>query len=183
MEAGEASAWTHNWQGGAHSRGEQFIASVSLFAPSYLTASSTVAVPPLPLSLSSLPLFTAPADSLPLFPTSLALSGESSTTCTPSSSGVVLSSRLPVTSRPTGEVKQTKPAYKVAESIVPIPGKLVSRIQALEYVDMQELLPENLAFAKRLAALPQGLAPSKHTGEREIAGERALMTWVSAFAT
>ena len=82
-----------------------------------------------------------------------------------------------------GERKQTKPPYKVARSTVPIPGKLVSRIQALEYVDMQELLPDNLALVECLVALPQGLAPSKHLGEREIAGEKALMTWVSSFVT
>lgn len=96
----------------------------------------------------------------------------------------MLPATLPVvTPRAIGEVKHTKPAYKVAGSIVPIPGKLVSRIQALEYVDMRELLPDNLALAERLAALPQGLAPSKHPGEREIAGEKALMTWVSSFST
>ena len=48
---------------------------------------------------------------------------------------------------------------------------------------MRELLPDNIAMAERLAALPQGLAPSKPPGEREIAGDRALATWVSSFAT
>lgn len=73
--------------------------------------------------------------------------------------------------------------YKVANSIVPIPAKLVKRIQALEYVDMRELLPDNIALSERLAALPPGLAPPKPPGEREIGGERALVTWVSSFAT
>ena len=48
---------------------------------------------------------------------------------------------------------------------------------------MRELLPDNLALAERLAALPQGLSPQKPPGEREITGDRALMTWVSSFAT
>ena len=48
---------------------------------------------------------------------------------------------------------------------------------------MRELLPDNLALAERLAALPPGLAPPKPPGEREIAGDKALMTWVSSFAT
>ena len=48
---------------------------------------------------------------------------------------------------------------------------------------MRELLPDNLALAERLAALPQGLAPPKPPGEREITGDKALMTWVSSFAT
>ena len=59
----------------------------------------------------------------------------------------------------------------------------MSRIQALEFVDMRELLPDNLALAERLAALPQGLAPPKPPGEREITGDKALLTWVSSFAT
>ena len=48
---------------------------------------------------------------------------------------------------------------------------------------MRELLPDNLALAERLAALPQGLAPPKPPGEREISGGKALMTWVSSIAT
>ena len=48
---------------------------------------------------------------------------------------------------------------------------------------MRELLPDNIALAERLAALPQGLAPPKPPGEREIAGDRALVPWVSSFAT
>lgn len=40
-----------------------------------------------------------------------------------------------------------------------------------------------MALAECLAALPQGLAPPKPPGEREIIGDRALMTWVSSFAT
>ena len=51
-----------------------------------------------------------------------------------------------VVPKPKGDEKQTKPLYKVANSIVPIPGKLVSRIQTLEYIDLRELLPDNLAI-------------------------------------
>ena len=59
-------------------------------------------------------------------------------------------------------------ALKVANSIAPIPAKLVKKIQALEFVDMRELLPDNIALTERLEALPSGLA---------------LVTWVSSFAT
>ena len=81
------------------------------------------------------------------------------------------------------ELKTRLTPFKVANSIVPIPSKLVKRIQALEFVDMRELLLDNIALAERLAALPPGLAPPKPPGEREISGERALMTWVSSFST
>ena len=48
---------------------------------------------------------------------------------------------------------------------------------------MRELLPDNIALAERLVALPPGLAPPKPPGEREIGGDGALVTWVSSFAT
>ena len=75
------------------------------------------------------------------------------------------------------------PPFRMATSIVPIPGKLVKRIQALEYIDMRMLLPDNIALAERLATLPQGLTPPKPPSEREIGGDRALLTWVLSFAT
>ena len=59
----------------------------------------------------------------------------------------------------------------------------MKKIKASEYVDMRELLPDNIALSERLAALPSGLAPAKPPGEREIGGEKALFTWVSSFAT
>ena len=49
--------------------------------------------------------------------------------------------------------------FKFASSLAPIPAKLVRRIQALEFVEMRELLPDNVALAERLAALPPSLDP------------------------
>ena len=40
---------------------------------------------------------------------------------------------------------------------------------------MRELLPDNIALAERLAALPSGLAPPKPPGEREMGGDQALL--------
>ena len=48
---------------------------------------------------------------------------------------------------------------------------------------MRELLPDNIALTERLSALPPGLAPPKPPGEREIGGDKALVTWISSFAT
>ena len=83
---------------------------------------------------------------------------------------------------PTGYKPKPHP-FKVANTIAPIPARLVQLIQALEYVEMRELLPDNIALAEMLVALPQGLAPHKPPGEREIGRDRALATWVSLFAT
>lgn len=136
--------------------------------------SVAMATPSLPLSLPRIPLFTSSSTagrSLPIVATATNTAGTSATTSATSISP------LPAPK------KQPTPPFKVANSIVPIPGRLVSRIQALEYVDMRELLPDNLALAERLATLPQGLAPPKPPGEREIAGDKALLTWVSSFTT
>jgi hypothetical protein len=94
-----------------------------------------------------------------------------------------LSTQQSVETRHTERTKKANCLYCVANSIVPIPAKLVSCIQALEYVDMRKLLPDNLALVERLAALPQSLAPPNPTGEREISGDKALMTWVSSSCT
>ena len=141
------------------------------------------AVPGSPITTSAARATSLPLSlpNIPLFPVSSTTTGVRLTT-TPSP-GTSRTSTVPLGAKLTGDAKQTKPPHKVANSIVPVPGKLVSRIQALEYVDMRELLPDNLALAERLAALPQGLAPPKPPGEREITGDKALMTWVSSFAT
>ncbi len=58
---------------------------------------------------------------------------------------------------------------------------LVRRIQAMEFVEMKELLPDNLALAERLEALPVRLGqPAKPAEQREIG---SLITWVSSFTT
>ena len=82
-----------------------------------------------------------------------------------------------------GSPQKVPNPFRVASSIAPIPAKLVKKIQALEYVEMRELLPDNIALAERMAALPSGIIQQKQLGQREIGGERALMTWVSSFAT
>ena len=80
-------------------------------------------------------------------------------------------------------IKEAAEQFKVANSISPIPAKLVKRIRALEFVEMRELLPDNIAMTERLAALPSGIAHNKPPSEREIGGDRALITWVSSFST
>ena len=45
---------------------------------------------------------------------------------------------------------------------------------------MRELLPDNVAMAKRLTSLPPSLGPPKPQEQREVS---SLITWVSSFAT
>ena len=126
----------------------------------------------LPVSLQSIPLIPAttvssgPTLNLPAIPTP---------SMTPSSALGVHSS--------TFDPKSRLAPFKFANSNVPIPSKLVKKIQAFEYIDMHELLLDNIALSERLIALPPGLAPPKPLDEREIEGDRTLVTWVSSFAT
>lgn len=136
-------------------------------------------VNPAALALSSLPVSLP---SILLIPATVAEAGSSLHLST-SAPTPMLATSSGSHSIPLADPRPKPASYKVANSIVPIPAKLVKRIQALEYVDMRELLPDNIALSERLAALPPGLAPPKPPGEREIGGERALVTWVSSFST
>ena len=130
-------------------------------------------IPPaasLPASLHSIPLFTTAAAADP--GTSHTWSTKITVTISALTNPIIQKGYKP------------KPLpFKVANSIATIQARLVQRIQALEYVKMRELLPDNIALAERLAALPPGLAPRKPPGEREIGGDCALATWVLLFAT
>ena len=70
--------------------------------------------------------------------------------------------------------------FKLASCLNPIPAKLVSRIQALQFVDMRELLSDNVALSEHLTTLPPTLGSHKHPEQRE---DSFPTTWVSSFAT
>jgi hypothetical protein len=70
--------------------------------------------------------------------------------------------------------------FRLASSLHPIPFKLVQRIQSLKFVEMRELLPDNMALAEKLEALPSRPdQPAKQLVQREVG---SLLTWIS-FAT
>ena len=70
--------------------------------------------------------------------------------------------------------------FKLASSFPPIPAKLVRRVQAMEFVEMRELLPDNIALAERMESLPSRAKAAKDAETREIT---AFPTWVAAFTT
>ena len=76
------------------------------------------------------------------------------------------------------------PPFKLATSFSPIPSKLVHKIQGnntgTDFVEMRELLPDNIALGERLEALPNRPQTPKPTETREVS---SLPTWVSVFAT
>ena len=70
--------------------------------------------------------------------------------------------------------------FHMASSFAPIPAKLVKRIQNLEYVDLRELLPDNIALSEKRHALTTPATQSVTPEQREIT---KLVTWVSCFST
>ena len=70
--------------------------------------------------------------------------------------------------------------FHLASSFAPIPAKLVKRIQNLEYVDLRELLPDNIALSEKHHALTTPATQSVTPEQREIT---KLVTWVSCFST
>ena len=66
----------------------------------------------------------------------------------------------------------------LASSFVPIPGKLTLCIQLLEFIEMQEPLPDNLVLAERLESLPAWLAPAR-TPEQQKWGWSYLGVFLS----
>ena len=65
----------------------------------------------------------------------------------------------------------------VREGTSPIPARLVRLIQAQEYVDFAEILPDNLEFLRRMQATAE---PANRRRLRQIT---TLPTWVQCFAT
>ena len=111
-------------------------------------------------STSGLPLSIA---SIPLLPTT-ATAGVALTL--PSSSASLPAPLLQLTAPPSSG--PLPPPFHLASSFSPIPGKLVRRIQALEFVEMRDLLLDNIALAERLEALPTHRSPAKAPETREV---------------
>lgn len=71
-------------------------------------------------------------------------------------------------------------SFFLGESFAPIPQKLVQRIQTGEFVDMADLLPDNLELRRRE---DNDASSSGTTGKRRARTITNLLTWVQCFAT
>ena len=69
--------------------------------------------------------------------------------------------------------------FSLASSFPPNPAELVKKIQGLEFIEMRELLPDNIALSERLEALPVA-ARNSNTPQRGVA---SVNIWTCAFAT
>ena len=64
-----------------------------------------------------------------------------------------------------------------------VPGKLVSKIQSLQFVDIRELLPDNMALLECMSALPKGTYAYTATSSPKQRDILSLTTWTCAFTT
>ena len=91
-------------------------------------------------------------------------------------SGAPLSS--PILDVPTGCGALQSSWFSLDEAFLPIPEKLVRHIQLLDYVDLAELLPDNMEL-QRLAD-----TESRHgSGQWQPRWVNSLITWVQCFVT
>ena len=67
--------------------------------------------------------------------------------------------------------------FSLAEHFPPVPPKLVQKIQAGEFVDLAELLPDNMEMVRRASIEGQGQS------QRQLRRVVNLLTWVQRFST
>ena len=65
--------------------------------------------------------------------------------------------------------------FSLAEHFPPVPPKLVQKIQAGEFVDLAELLPDNMEMVRRASIEGQGQS------QRQLRRVVNLLTWVQCF--
>ena len=73
-------------------------------------------------------------------------------------------------------------AFSLGESFPPIPARLVKKIQSGEFVDLSELLPDNMELSRRMSREP---ASDRHrtSGNSMMREVKSLLTWVQCFVT
>jgi hypothetical protein len=69
-------------------------------------------------------------------------------------------------------------SFTLGEGLPPVPGKLVQKIQRGDYVDMAELLRDNMELERRKASRESTLALGIQPSRREVPD---LISWVQCF--
>ena len=77
---------------------------------------------------------------------------------------------------------EAKPAHPLAvgEGMSPVPARLVKLIQSGQFVDFEELLPDNLELLRRLQA--SAVTDTNEAGHRHLRQVPSLGMWVQCFA-
>ena len=69
--------------------------------------------------------------------------------------------------------------FSLGETFPPIPEKLVTKIQSEEYVELAELLPDNVEVLRKADTQPS----AQGQGQRQLRRVSNLSTWVQCFTT
>ena len=138
------------------------------------------ALPP-PVSLMSVPVCVSPFTTTTTYTDSLALASSQSSLSIPPSHPVP-SASIPLVGPQFPMPSQTQPGMILSPSADPIPQMLVQRAQSGQFVEMRELLADNIALYDQLASmhgtstLPFGTV--NRTRFREVP---SLISWVYCF--
>ena len=135
------------------------------------SSSATSSIPP-PASIASIPLLSSvgllPQGTVPTLSQSLS-----------PAVATVMSTGLPdvqASQNPTAQ-------FSLSSSFPPLPAKLVSKIRSLQYIDMKELLPDNIGLARSLDGSELGALPMHHLATRpKLRRIPSSFSWVSCFA-
>ena len=90
---------------------------------------------------------------------------------------------LPCAEHASATAPSELPPFIMAASIPAIPGKLVRKIQAGVFVEMKDLLPDNIALLEQWEAMPSSThvcGMPHRTPRREVT---SVTTWAACFAT
>ncbi len=112
-----------------------------------------------------LPAITAALDQVPVIEDRQLLEPvEESTRQAATQPGAVATPTIPSQTKP--DPAKAK-AFILSRNSTNVPAKLVAKITSLQFVDMRELLPDNIALSERLIALPHALQQASNRSQNQ----------------
>ena len=142
---------------------------IPFYTPSYLP-------PPIDFQLGSMPP-----------PSSVALSGTSLSQPSPSVSQHSIMSSLASPSQTLSACPLSQDQLVVDTPLVvssalpPVPGKLVRKVQSGMFVDMKEILSDNVSLLQRLGEISSGQLPQNPSLSVKLREVPDILTWVYCF--
>ena len=79
--------------------------------------------------------------------------------------------------------KKTPPPYILGEGLPVVPGKIVAKIQKGDFVDMADLLRDNMEAERRRLSMAGGVVASILAGKSPRREVPDLLSWVTSFST
>ena len=101
----------------------------------------------------------------------------------PSHSAQPLASSLATAAPICSVLPAASAAFQLSSSFQPVPAKMVAKIRSLQYVDMRELLPDNVSLLKNMEELDAKFVSASlpATARPKLREVHSLLTWASCF--